>query len=92
MGQGTSDAAVELVSACVHSVRFAFGAPLGLERFAEVCQAVKIPALALGGINLSNFHEPLQRGAAGIAAISLFTDHDRIEQNIQTILNTQITP
>jgi len=71
--------------------KLAYGAPLGLERLAEVCEAVKIPALALGGINLSNFHEPLQRGASGIAAISLFTDPGKIEQNIQTILNSQIT-
>lgn len=71
--------------------KLAYGAPLGLDRFAEVCEAVKIPVLALGGINLSNFREPLRRGAAGIAAISLFTDPDKIEQNIQTLLNTQIT-
>jgi thiamine-phosphate pyrophosphorylase len=71
--------------------KLAYGAPLGLERFAEVCEAVKIPVLALGGINLSNFREPLRRGAAGIAAISLFTDPDTIEQNIQTILNPQLT-
>lgn len=71
--------------------KLAYGAPLGLERFAEVCGAVKIPVLALGGINLSNFHEPLQCGASGIAAISLFTDPDTIEQNIQTILNPQLT-
>jgi thiamine-phosphate pyrophosphorylase len=71
--------------------KLAYGAPLGLERFAEVCEAVKIPALALGGINLSNFREPLWRGAAGIAAISLFTDPGKIEQNVQTILNSQLT-
>jgi len=49
-----------------------FGAPLGLEKFAEVCQAVTLPVLALGGITLANLFEPLRRGAAGIAAISLF--------------------
>ncbi len=71
--------------------KLAYGAPLGLERFAEVCEAVKIPALALGGINLSNFREPLLHGASGIAAISLFTNPGKIEQNIQTILNAQLT-
>lgn len=64
----------------------AFGRPMGLELFAEVSGALKIPTLALGGINLLNFHEPLRHGAAGIAAIGLFTDLDRLEQNIQTIL------
>lgn len=66
-----------------------FGAPLGLELFAEICGAVKIPALALGGINLSNYHEPLRRGASGIAAIGLFADADKLEQNIQTISRSQ---
>jgi thiamine-phosphate pyrophosphorylase len=65
----------------------AFGAPLGLERFAEVCSAVKIPVLAIGGINLSNYQEPLRCGAAGIAAIGLFSDLGKIEQNIRTILS-----
>ena len=67
----------------------AFGAPLGLELFAEICDAVKIPALALGGINLSNYPEPLRRGASGVAAVSLFTDPDRLEQNIQVVLSDQ---
>lgn len=62
------------------------GAPLGLERFAGVCQSVKIPVLALGGINLSNFREPLQLGAAGIAAVSLFTDLQNVRQNAEAIL------
>jgi thiamine-phosphate pyrophosphorylase len=65
----------------------AYGPPLGLERFAEICGAVKIPTLALGGVNLSNYREPLRRGAAGVAAIGLFADPDSIEQNIQSILN-----
>jgi thiamine-phosphate pyrophosphorylase len=65
----------------------AFGAPLGLDVFAEIRSAVKIPVLALGGINLSNYHDLLRRGAAGIAAIGLFADLDSLEQNIQSILN-----
>ncbi len=63
----------------------AFGAPLGLELFAEICRLVKIPVLALGGINLSNYRETLRRGASGIAAISLFNDTDKLEQNIRSI-------
>jgi thiamine-phosphate pyrophosphorylase len=65
----------------------AFGAPLGLERFAEICGAVKIPTLALGGINLSNYREPLRRGAAGVAAIGLFADMENLEQTIRSILS-----
>jgi thiamine-phosphate pyrophosphorylase len=68
-----------------------FGPPLGLEGFAEICGAVKIPTLALGGINLSNYREPLRRGAAGVAAIGLFADVGNLEENIRSILNTPPT-
>lgn len=57
-----------------------YGAPLGLEKFAEICQAVKLPVLALGGITLANLDEPLRRGAAGIAAIGLFTEASNLQQ------------
>jgi thiamine-phosphate pyrophosphorylase len=62
------------------------GAPIGIESFAEICGSVKIPVLALGGIDLTNFQDPLRRGAAGIAAIRLFADEERIEFNIETIM------
>lgn len=64
-----------------------FGAPLGLERFTEICKAVEIPVLALGGINLGNFGEAIDSGAAGIAGIGLFTDLARLPQTISTILD-----
>ena len=64
-----------------------YGSPLGLAKLAEVCRAVEIPVLALGGITLKNFREPLQHGAAGIAAISLFTDLTRLQTVTSTILN-----
>jgi thiamine-phosphate pyrophosphorylase len=65
----------------------AYGAPIGIESFAEICGSVNIPVLALGGIDLTNFQEPLRRGAAGIAAIRLFAYQERLERNIETILN-----
>jgi thiamine-phosphate pyrophosphorylase len=65
----------------------AYGAPIGLEVFAEICGAAQIPVLALGGINLSNYREPLRRGAAGIAAIGLFTDAENLEQSIRCLIS-----
>jgi thiamine-phosphate pyrophosphorylase len=62
-----------------------FGPPLGLEGFAEICGVVKIPVLAIGGVNLSNYCEPLRRGAAGVAAIGLFTDAENLEQTVRSI-------
>jgi thiamine-phosphate pyrophosphorylase len=66
-----------------------YGAPLGIERFAEICRAVNVPVFALGGINLNNFREPLLRGAAGIAAITLFTDLASLQQNVRSIIEAR---
>jgi thiamine monophosphate synthase len=46
---------------------------------------VETPVLAIGGINLSNYREPLRRGAAGVAAIGLFTDMENLEQTVRSI-------
>ena len=48
------------------------GAPLGLAAFRAIAQTLTLPVYALGGINATNFREPLQHGAAGIAAIRLW--------------------
>jgi thiamine-phosphate pyrophosphorylase len=49
-----------------------YGPPVGLKPLAEVATRVRIPVLALGGINLSNFRDALDCGASGVAGISLF--------------------
>ena len=51
-----------------------FGPPQGLDRLAKICEAVSIPVLAIGGINLHNAQSCLAAGAAGIAVIRLFQD------------------
>lgn len=53
----------------------AFGAPQGIESLREICTAVQIPVLAIGGINLENARACLAAGAAGVAAIRLFQDY-----------------
>ncbi len=52
----------------------AFGVPQGLARLTEVCQAVRIPVLAIGGITIQNAASCLHVGAAGFAAIRLYQD------------------
>ena len=52
----------------------AFGPPQGIERLREICAALKIPVLAIGGVNLLNGPECISAGAAGVAAIRLFQD------------------
>ncbi|HKV05289.1 MAG TPA: thiamine phosphate synthase [Candidatus Acidoferrales bacterium] len=51
-----------------------FGQPQGIERLAEVCGAVQIPVVAIGGVNAENGGECLRAGAAGIAAIRWFQE------------------
>jgi thiamine-phosphate pyrophosphorylase len=51
-----------------------FGPPQGLAKLAEVCDALRIPVIAIGGVNATNGRACFQVGAAGIAAIRLFQD------------------
>jgi thiamine-phosphate pyrophosphorylase len=52
----------------------AFGPPQGLNQLTKVCDTIKIPVLAIGGITLENAPACLSAGASGIAAIRLFQD------------------
>lgn len=52
--------------------------PTGLDALRQACQ-YSIPVLALGGVTLDNARACLDAGAAGIAAIRLFQDHDVAE-------------
>ena len=52
----------------------AYGAPQGLRNLAEVCRAVAVPVLAIGGITLENAADCLSAGASGITAIRLFQE------------------
>lgn len=51
-----------------------YGPPQGIERLAEVCHAVSLPVLAIGGITVENARACFEAGAAGIAAIRLFEE------------------
>lgn len=51
-----------------------YGPPQGLERLAQICAAVKIPVLALGGVSAETAPSCLDAGAAGIGAIRLFQE------------------
>jgi thiamine-phosphate pyrophosphorylase len=54
-----------------------FGAPQGINLLAEASKAVRIPVLAIGGITEGNARECLAAGAAGVAAIRMFSEtHD----------------
>jgi thiamine-phosphate pyrophosphorylase len=65
--------------------KMVYGPPVGTEALREVVARVSIPVLALGGINLSNFREPLDCGAAGIAGISLFAKAEDLSALVRAI-------
>jgi len=68
-----------------------FGPPQGLERLAQVCRAVKLPVLAIGGIELKNAESCLAAGAAGIAAIRLFQEASDPSHVAQTLHQQLLT-
>jgi thiamine-phosphate pyrophosphorylase len=45
------------------------GEPIGLTGLADVCLAVSVPVVAIGGIDASNAAECIRAGAAGVAVI-----------------------
>ena len=51
-----------------------FGKPHGAEELAQVARAVRIPVIAIGGVNESNAAQCIRAGAAGIAAIRMIQD------------------
>jgi len=85
----------EVASAALRGASFAVFAPVfekrdslgmqpaSLERLREACR-VKIPVLALGGVNLANAGSCLEAGAAGIAGIRLFQENN-IEEVVERL-------
>ncbi|HET6642099.1 MAG TPA: thiamine phosphate synthase [Gaiellaceae bacterium] len=44
-------------------------APIGLEGLRAICEAVSIPVVAIGGVDVSNARACIEAGAAGIAVV-----------------------
>ena len=58
-----------------------FGSPQGITRLTRVSEALRIPAIAIGGVTEKNAAETLRAGAAGIAAIRLFQESGDAESS-----------
>ena len=52
--------------------KMSYGPPQGLAKLGQVCSAVSIPVIAIGGITVENATACRKAGAGGIAAIRLF--------------------
>jgi thiamine-phosphate pyrophosphorylase len=56
-----------------------FGKPHGVEELAQVAKAVRVPVIAIGGVNESNAAECIRAGAVGISAIRMIQDASDVD-------------
>lgn len=72
----------------------AFGKAQGIANLTEVSGALRIPVLAIGGVNVENAAQCIQAGAAGIAAIRLFqetTNPDALRKAVERLHRSEQT-
>jgi thiamine-phosphate pyrophosphorylase len=62
-----------------------FGSPQGIERLRQVCGAVQIPVVAIGGIIAETAPACIAAGGAGIAAIRMFQESRDITARISPL-------
>ena len=63
-----------------------YGEPLGLSSLAQVASELSpLPVLALGGLEMSKVADCIKAGAAGVAAIRMFSDPDRLSDVVKNI-------
>lgn len=60
---------------------------ISLERLKDICQAVKIPVVAIGGIQKDNFPELAGTGVAGAALVSAIFSAQDIEEECRKLRN-----
>ena len=59
---------------------------IGLEGLAEICSAVSIPVVAIGGVDASNAAECIRAGAAGVAVIRAARDTRGLREAVDAAL------
>jgi thiamine-phosphate pyrophosphorylase len=62
------------------------GRPCGVETITKVRAAVKIPIVAIGGINKKNAPEAIRAGADSVAAISAVVCSDDVEESVRDFI------
>ena len=64
----------------------AYGPPLGLAALGDTARALSpFPLLAVGGINAGNARSVLEVGAAGVAAIRMFTEAEDLAGTVSAL-------
>lgn len=59
--------------------------PIGISELYRICDAVKIPIVAIGGITSSNLPRIIESGAAGAAVISAVTHQDDMKSATEVL-------
>jgi thiamine-phosphate pyrophosphorylase len=54
--------------------------PIGLAELREICAAVSIPVVAIGGVDASNAADCLAAGAAGVAVVRAAADAEAVSE------------
>jgi thiamine-phosphate pyrophosphorylase len=60
--------------------------PIGLAGLAEICRAVSVPVVAIGGIDAANAAECIRAGAEGVAVIRATRDARSLREAIDAAL------
>jgi len=60
--------------------------PIGLAGLAEICDAVDLPVVAIGGIDATNARACIDAGAAGVAVVRASVDAERIRREVDAAL------
>jgi len=60
--------------------------PIGLNGLREICAAVEIPVVAIGGVDVSNAGDCIRAGAAGVAVIRATRDAAALRAEIDAAL------
>jgi thiamine-phosphate pyrophosphorylase len=60
--------------------------PIGLDGLAEICKAVSVPVVAIGGIDASNAADCVAAGAAGVAVVRAAADARNVRAAIDEAL------
>ncbi|GAG61422.1 unnamed protein product, partial [marine sediment metagenome] len=61
------------------------GRPAGLKLIKDVKKAIKIPFVAIGGINENNIGSVIEAGARSVAAISAIVTKDNVEKECKKL-------
>lgn len=60
--------------------------PIGLDGLAEICAAVRVPVVAIGGIDASNAGDCIRAGAQGVAVVRAALDSRAVRAAVDAAL------